>query len=154
MQAVVGPALRGARSLDRARFLPQKALARFPWNSLLDAAEDAQRRFGNINTLEYEAAYDEVLATHGIASAGPSAAEEVHEKGAVLLAPEPAQLKRLLRDGTAREMASCQQAGWPDARAGFKRLAVAAACIARGHVAKAEADRQKYGHLHAGEDKR
>ena len=56
--------------------------------------------------------------------------------------------------GTAREMASCQQAGWPDARAGFKRLAVAAACIARGHVAKAEADRQKYGHLHAGEDKR
>ena len=56
--------------------------------------------------------------------------------------------------GTAREMASCQQAGWPDARAGFKRLAVAAACIARGHVSKAEADRQKYGHLHAGEDKR
>ena len=55
MQGVVGPALRGARSLDRARFLPQKALARFPWNSLLDAAEDAQRRFGNINTLEYEA---------------------------------------------------------------------------------------------------
>ena len=56
--------------------------------------------------------------------------------------------------GTAREMASCQQAGWPDARAGFKRLAVAAACIARGHVAKADSDRQKYGHLHAGEDKR
>ena len=55
MQAIVGPALRGARSLDRARFLPQKALARFPWNSLLDADEDAQRRFGNINTLEYEA---------------------------------------------------------------------------------------------------
>ena len=129
MQGVVGPALRGARSLDRARFLPQKALARFPWNLLLDAAEDAQRHFGNINTSEYEQAYDEVLATHGFFDFDTIA-------------------------GTAREMASCQQAGWPDARAGFKRLAVAAACIARGHVAKADSDRQKYGHLHAGEDKR
>ena len=70
----LGPALRGAASLQRSRFLPSSGgcLAHFPWARLLDAAEDAQRRFANINSPAYEDAYDDVVAAHGLGPVGPA----------------------------------------------------------------------------------
>ena len=105
---VAGPAaLHGRKGVRPELFLPaeDRALARFPWARLLDAAEDAQRRFGNINSAAYEGTggeefgYAAIVREHGIEPLGEDAVREAHDKGAVLLSPPSAELRARLLQG-------------------------------------------------------
>ena len=105
---VTGPAARqGRRGIKRELFLPNEdgALACFPWEQLITAAEDAQRRFGNINSEAYEGlnghdfGYETIVREHGIKSLGEDAVREAHDKGAVLLSPPSAEMQSRLLQG-------------------------------------------------------
>lgn len=105
---VIGPAaLHGRKGIRRDRFLPSPdgALAQFPWTALLDAAEEAQSRYGNINAPSYEGLDGEafgqeaIVRDFGLLPLGEEAVREVHEKGAVLLAPPSAEIRARLLQG-------------------------------------------------------